>query len=147
VGDHGFSSQHPAGVLQLAGAGLRANADRATGANRTWGSQMASTCSALPRSCCSGARTCFLIRRRQQPARICHGLGGAAGPIAQISEGGEATLIINQELRFQHSSGIGGAAFYDAGNVGQAFLTAARLLGQRGHSRERRRHTDAPPRF
>ena len=31
--------------------------------------------------------------------------------------GGEGLLIFNQELRFLHSSGLGAAVFYDAGNV------------------------------
>ena len=31
--------------------------------------------------------------------------------------GGGATLILNQELRYQHPTGFGGAVFYDAGNV------------------------------
>jgi outer membrane protein insertion porin family len=42
---------------------------------------------------------------------------GPPGPIAGLSAGGEAALILNQELRYQHSSGIGSALFYDAGNV------------------------------
>jgi outer membrane protein assembly complex protein YaeT len=31
--------------------------------------------------------------------------------------GGEAVLILNQELRLRHHSGLGGAVFYDGGNV------------------------------
>ncbi len=31
--------------------------------------------------------------------------------------GGEALLVLNQELRWRHGSGLGGAVFYDAGNV------------------------------
>jgi outer membrane protein assembly factor BamA len=31
--------------------------------------------------------------------------------------GGEAVLILNQELRYHHPSGLGAALFYDAGNV------------------------------
>jgi translocation and assembly module TamA len=31
--------------------------------------------------------------------------------------GGEAVLILNQELRYRHHSGLGGVVFYDAGNV------------------------------
>jgi translocation and assembly module TamA len=31
--------------------------------------------------------------------------------------GGEGLVIFNQELRYQHSSGLGAAVFYDAGNV------------------------------
>jgi outer membrane translocation and assembly module TamA len=42
---------------------------------------------------------------------------GPKGPISRLSAGGEATLILNQELRYQHSSGVGAAVFYDAGNV------------------------------
>jgi translocation and assembly module TamA len=42
---------------------------------------------------------------------------GPPGPISGLSAGGEAALILNQELRYQHSSGIGSAIFYDAGNV------------------------------
>lgn len=34
-----------------------------------------------------------------------------------ISAGGEAVLILNQELRFQHGTGVGAAVFYDGGNV------------------------------
>jgi outer membrane translocation and assembly module TamA len=32
-------------------------------------------------------------------------------------EGGEAVVVLNQELRYRHRSGLGVAAFYDAGNV------------------------------
>lgn len=31
--------------------------------------------------------------------------------------GGEAVLVLNQELRWRHASGVGAALFYDAGNV------------------------------
>jgi len=34
-----------------------------------------------------------------------------------ISAGGQAVVILNQELRYQHGSGLGAAVFYDAGNV------------------------------
>jgi outer membrane protein assembly complex protein YaeT len=33
------------------------------------------------------------------------------------ASGGEAVVIVNQELRLRHASGIGGAFFYDGGNV------------------------------
>jgi outer membrane protein insertion porin family len=33
---------------------------------------------------------------------------------------GDAVLIVNQELRYRHPSGVGGAVFYDAGNVFEA---------------------------
>jgi outer membrane protein assembly factor BamA len=36
---------------------------------------------------------------------------------AEEALGGGATFILNQELRYQHPSGFGGAVFYDAGNV------------------------------
>jgi translocation and assembly module TamA len=45
------------------------------------------------------------------------------GPRATLSDGrviaagGEAVLILNQELRFQHGTGMGAAVFYDGGNV------------------------------
>ena len=34
-----------------------------------------------------------------------------------IAAGGEAVLILNQELRFHHGTGMGAAVFYDGGNV------------------------------
>jgi len=45
----------------------------------------------------------------------------ALGPQTQSGEalGGGATLILNQELRYQHPTGLGAAVFYDAGNVYQ----------------------------
>jgi outer membrane protein insertion porin family len=41
------------------------------------------------------------------------------GPRTPAGEalGGGATLILNQELRYQHPTGLGTAVFYDAGNV------------------------------
>jgi outer membrane protein assembly factor BamA/autotransporter translocation and assembly factor TamB len=41
------------------------------------------------------------------------------GPRTSAGEalGGAATLIFNEELRYQHPSGFGAAVFYDAGNV------------------------------
>jgi outer membrane translocation and assembly module TamA len=42
---------------------------------------------------------------------------GPQGPLSQVSPGGEALLVFNQELRYQHPSGLGAAVFYDAGNV------------------------------
>lgn len=40
------------------------------------------------------------------------------GPIDQTGfAGGEAVVILNQELRYQHPSGLGAAVFYDTGNV------------------------------
>jgi outer membrane protein assembly factor BamA len=43
----------------------------------------------------------------------------ALGPqtIAGEALGGGATLIFNEEMRYQHRSGLGAAVFYDAGNV------------------------------
>jgi outer membrane protein assembly factor BamA len=43
----------------------------------------------------------------------------ALGPQTPAGEalGGAATLVANEELRYQHSSGLGAAVFYDAGNV------------------------------
>jgi len=45
----------------------------------------------------------------------------ALGPQTQAGDalGGGATLILNQELRYQHPTGLGAAVFYDAGNVYQ----------------------------
>jgi translocation and assembly module TamA len=45
----------------------------------------------------------------------------ALGPQTSAGEalGGGATLILNQELRYQHPTGLGAAVFYDAGNVYQ----------------------------
>jgi len=34
-----------------------------------------------------------------------------------VAAGGEAVLVLNQELRFQHASGMGAAFFWDAGNI------------------------------
>src|SRR5262249_51593429 len=41
------------------------------------------------------------------------------GPQTAAGEalGGGATLILNEELRYQHPTGLGAAVFYDAGNV------------------------------
>ena len=41
------------------------------------------------------------------------------GPTDFIGDpaGGEAVLILNQELRYHHPTGLGAALFYDAGNV------------------------------
>jgi outer membrane protein insertion porin family len=41
---------------------------------------------------------------------------GPRGPLGD-PEGGEAVLILNQELRYRHPSGLGAAVFYDGGNV------------------------------
>jgi outer membrane protein assembly factor BamA len=35
----------------------------------------------------------------------------------EIAAGGEGVLILNQELRYHHGTGLGAAVFYDAGNV------------------------------
>ena len=32
-------------------------------------------------------------------------------------EGGQAVVVLNEELRYHHASGLGGAVFYDGGNV------------------------------
>jgi outer membrane protein assembly factor BamA/autotransporter translocation and assembly factor TamB len=34
-----------------------------------------------------------------------------------IAAGGQAVIILNQELRYHHGTGLGGAVFYDGGNV------------------------------
>jgi translocation and assembly module TamA len=34
-----------------------------------------------------------------------------------VAAGGEAVLVLNQELRFHHASGLGAVVFWDAGNV------------------------------
>lgn len=41
------------------------------------------------------------------------------GPLDVIGEprGGEAVVLVNQELRWRHPSGLGAVAFYDGGNV------------------------------
>jgi outer membrane protein insertion porin family len=41
---------------------------------------------------------------------------GPRGPLGDVT-GGEAVVILNQELRYRHRSGLGGAVFYDGGNV------------------------------
>jgi outer membrane protein assembly complex protein YaeT len=43
----------------------------------------------------------------------------AVGPRSFLGDpaGGQAVLILNQELRYHHGSGLGGVVFYDAGNV------------------------------
>jgi translocation and assembly module TamA len=47
--------------------------------------------------------------------------------------GGDAVLILNEELRYRHSSGVGAAVFYDVGNVfatiGSATFTLRHDLG------------------
>jgi translocation and assembly module TamA len=42
---------------------------------------------------------------------------GPISPQTQEPIGGEAVLVINEELRFSGPRSIGGAVFYDAGNV------------------------------
>ena len=42
---------------------------------------------------------------------------GPPGPVEGLSRGGEALLILNQEIRYRHPIGLGLAAFYDGGNV------------------------------
>jgi outer membrane protein insertion porin family len=42
---------------------------------------------------------------------------GPRGPVTGLSRGGEAVIVLNQEIRFHHPSGFGAAAFYDVGNV------------------------------
>jgi outer membrane protein assembly complex protein YaeT len=44
---------------------------------------------------------------------------GSVGPRDFLGDptGGEATVVINEELRYRHTSGIGAAVFYDVGNV------------------------------
>lgn len=42
---------------------------------------------------------------------------GPPGPLRGISRGGEALLVVNQELRWRHPWGVGFAAFYDVGNA------------------------------
>jgi outer membrane protein assembly factor BamA len=41
------------------------------------------------------------------------------GPVDELGLylGGDAVLVVNQELRYRHPSGLGAAVFYDAGNV------------------------------
>jgi outer membrane protein assembly factor BamA len=34
-----------------------------------------------------------------------------------VAAGGEAVLVLNQELRYQHAGGLGAALFWDAGNI------------------------------
>jgi outer membrane protein assembly factor BamA/autotransporter translocation and assembly factor TamB len=43
----------------------------------------------------------------------------SVGPVDVLGEpaGGEALLVLNQELRFHHRSGLGGVFFYDGGSV------------------------------
>jgi len=58
---------------------------------------------------------------------------GPQGPISNLSTGGEAVIILNEELRYQHPKGIGAAVFYDGGNVfgrlGDFSLTLLHTLG------------------
>jgi outer membrane protein assembly factor BamA len=42
---------------------------------------------------------------------------GPPGPARGVSRGGEALVVVNQELRYLHPWGIGAAVFYDVGNV------------------------------
>jgi translocation and assembly module TamA len=42
---------------------------------------------------------------------------GPQGPFARVSPGGQAVVVVNQELRYRHPTGLGAAVFYDAGNV------------------------------
>ena len=42
---------------------------------------------------------------------------GPVDPVTHSFTGGEAVVIVNQEVRYRHRSGFGVAAFYDGGNV------------------------------
>ena len=42
---------------------------------------------------------------------------GPPGPIQGVSRGGEAMIVLNQEIRYRHPIGVGLAVFYDGGNV------------------------------
>jgi outer membrane translocation and assembly module TamA len=42
---------------------------------------------------------------------------GPPGPVRGVSRGGEALVVVNQELRYLHPWGVGAAVFYDVGNV------------------------------
>ncbi len=42
---------------------------------------------------------------------------GPLGSIPGLSAGGEATIVVNEELRYFHPTGLGAALFYDVGNV------------------------------
>jgi outer membrane protein insertion porin family len=42
---------------------------------------------------------------------------GPPGPVLGVSPGGEVLVVMNQELRYRHPWGIGGAVFYDVGNI------------------------------
>jgi outer membrane protein insertion porin family len=42
---------------------------------------------------------------------------GPFDPVTKSFSGGEAVVIVNEELRYRHRSGVGAAVFYDGGNV------------------------------
>lgn len=42
---------------------------------------------------------------------------GPFDPITRSFSGGEAVVIVNEELRYRHGTGFGAAVFYDGGNV------------------------------
>jgi outer membrane protein assembly factor BamA/autotransporter translocation and assembly factor TamB len=42
---------------------------------------------------------------------------GPLNPLLETFSYGEAVVVVNQELRFRHRSGLGAAVFYDGGNV------------------------------
>jgi outer membrane protein insertion porin family len=42
---------------------------------------------------------------------------GPPGPVQGLSRGGEALLVLNQEIRYRHPLGLGLAVFYDGGNA------------------------------
>jgi outer membrane protein insertion porin family len=42
---------------------------------------------------------------------------GPFDPLTKSFTGGEAVVIVNEELRYRHSTGLGAAVFYDGGNV------------------------------
>jgi outer membrane protein insertion porin family len=42
---------------------------------------------------------------------------GPVDPVTSTFTGGEAVVIVNQELRYRHPSGLGAVVFYDGGNV------------------------------
>ena len=42
---------------------------------------------------------------------------GPFDPVTRSFSGGEAVVIVNEELRYRHRTGLGAAVFYDGGNV------------------------------
>ena len=102
------------GILRTARWEPRSPGRRATGSASPTGW----TSSCWPRRSCSAAPPRPSARAERNTLRgFATNSVGPEGPVPGLSRGGEALLILNQEVRYRHPWGIGVAVFYDVGNV------------------------------